>query len=528
MNVDELLATAVRDLESALPNGERHDLTLVATTAAPPRRIGRPILLTAVAASVGLAVAGLATIGRGRNEIQTASSVSAFPASEPIPPTTSLVTTTAEAPDDAGQAFVIAAASVPAGFELVAASNGLSFTTPPAPSFAGVLVTVGEDGHLTNPIVRIGTNLYAPNTADNVNKTPGFTSVEVPTQATVAVGDGAANYIETPGVPGPSGLLTWTRGAYNIWVTGPADRGLLSELAERCLITADGGVSLQPPANTRWFPGWQEWVEHRAFASYQGPDLTSVQITTAAAPAEGLEAFIVRTEQDITPLVNVNGRLTQVTRGQNGIRRLQFVESDRLVVIAQSSPWAETDLTKPLPLDDAGMLSLARSLQLEQGEGWASTVRRLTPTTAEERFDGKLLAGPRSIPLIGPHAATTNATIALRLSTFEGQPFEIDLANGGGGAGVPFMSVNGVYIDGGSRTGDDADHMMTTKTVQAGPRVTKLTVIQADGTQQPVAIVEPFAELLPGQRWGLIEYVADGARLKVTYTDGTSELLPLF
>jgi hypothetical protein len=113
----------------------------------------------------------------------------------------------------------------------------------------------------------------------------------------------------------------------------------------------------------------------------------------------------------------------------------------------------------------------------------------------------------------------------MRLSTFEGQPFEIDLATGGGG-GV--KAVNGAFIDGASRTGDDADHMMTTKIVQAGPRVAELTVIQADGSQQPVALVQPFTQFLPDQRWGLVEYVADGARLKVTYTDGTSELLPLF
>jgi hypothetical protein len=490
-----------------------------------------------VAASVGLAVAGLSAIGRGTHEIHTASSVAAVPATEPPSTLTSTVAPTTSAPVGATQSFVLRDSSIPVGFELMAASNGLSFTERPAPSFTGVLVSVGADGRLARPIISMGTNPHAPNTADNVNKTPGFISVDVPTKANIAIGDVQASYMERPWAPAPDGSATaqlqWTVGGHDAWMDGPADRDLLGNIARRAAIDADGALALDPPPNMRWFAGPQYWGEHRSYVTYRGPNLTSIQVTTADAPSEGLEAFIVRTEQDITPLEIIDGRPTQVKRQPNGTRRLQFVEAGRLVVIAQSSPWADTDPTKPLPLNDTTLLSIARELRLAPSAEWSSLVTRLEPASPEEGFVGKILAGPRVLPLTGPHGATTNPTIALQPSTREGEPFTIAIliptdegAYGGGGG--PIKSVEGLYIESASRGGSDETHAMTTKTVQAGPRVADLTVIQADGSQQPVALVEPFADLLPGQRWGLVEYVADGARLKATYSDGQSELLPIF
>jgi hypothetical protein len=505
------------------------------------RRITRRRFATrtaAVSSCAALTIGGVVALRRdGANvsTLQPAATTQAPGASttSAAPPTTAVATNATAVPASADGAFMIPTAAVPSDFELVAASNGLTFATPISTGTSGILVSVGADGQLITPIISIRTNPYAPNTADNVNKVPGLASVEVPTQATIPLGDASTNYMETPWSPGPDGSSTaqvhWTSGAFDVWLTGPADRELLVDIARRTTVGNDGVIVVEPPATMRWFTGNDEWVKHRAFVTYQGPGLTSVQVITAAAPAEGLEAFIIRTERDLAPLETIDGRPTQVKRGPNGVQRLQFVEGEHLVVISQSSPWAETDLSKPLPLDEAALLGTSRSLQFTQAGDWASTVRRLTPTSELEQFEGVTLVEPKPLPLTGPHGATRSATISLHRGTLEGAPFTVPILIGSGGSGSPFQSVEGAYIDGGSlRTGEDSDSAITTKTVQAGPRVVEMTVVQADGSQQPVALVEPFTDLLPGQRWGLIEYVADGAKLKVTYRDGTSELLPLF
>jgi hypothetical protein len=538
MDIDTLLATAVRDLNDALPKSSTQEFVLVRSADRSPT-MTRTLALVGVAAALVAAGIGLATSSRHDANIH-ASETTVAAATEPSLPATTIATAS-ETDRGADHAFILNDNEIPTGYSVVATSDG--FEPGPdanSPPFVGVLATIGQNGELVGPVIRIWVTPATANSADNPTPPGALTSATRPVAESVLVGSVSGHYVPDPTSDNPAAgsgaTISWSTKGYDVTVSGPPDRDLLVDIANRSEVQLDGAVVLQPPPAMRWFPGRLDLGLHRSSITYQGPGLATLQISTAPIPADGLLGYSLRAGDDLSPIRTVDGRQTQVIANPGGTRVVRFEQDGNVVTVFQSSPSADSDQRKPLPLDDASMMNISRSLRFVQGDEWSAVRLAAAPRYASGGPGSVLadvtLAGPIPIPTTGGSGIGANITLQRSPANFPPLSTLTQLPCDTGFTGVmnSLEATDGVKVAGTFGTGGEPGGTLTNpmSLVQAGPTVAEIAVVGPDGNSQVVAMAEPFADLLPGQRWGVVQLSGPGYELKITYRDGTSEIRKLY